>query len=892
MKKNASLGKIFVMAFTFFMILPVTAVFLTFLVTIFEANREKVSQDLQVVSHAVAGQVNTGLENPAMYLVSLAEVLAEGEGQGIDILIRSGINNFPIFDSIYILDRDAKVRMMSFSNVTGYNISDFIGIKLSDVKGFADFEHYWSRPFLSPVSNSYVVRLSVMYPGGFVVGDLNMEFLMDTLLHAEMVDDSNVFVVDTNGDVISSSRYRDYMVHENLFNHPVVREAYHGGHIVFNYSHKGVRYAGSGFKIPVTDWYLVLEQKEKSAFTLFYDLFFVTLAAGGVIILFIAAVLYIVKKRIISPIRHLTEKTEQLSAGTFSELEFKDRNSFEELQKLCHSYQNMSMKIAEREKELREKEEYTRSIFDSTANTGIMVLSAGDEPVITDANLGAELISGYRMSELIGLHPAALVSGVGDDITRMKNEALEKNSMVTGRFNMTKKNGIGFPVLCTVHPLNQRARSGAAFIVVFIDITELTRIQNALESEKERLDVTLKSLGEGVLATDNSGRVILANSSSEKILGQKYKYVVGRSIGDVLRIYDFSTGEDLSDELVSSRDTSKRTFRANLVSDNAGVINVMITATPMKNSNGFIVGFVYVFRDITERMMMEKELLERKKQLEEINRNLEIRVTEETEKRRKNEQLLFEQAKFAAMGQMISAIAHQWRQPLNALALYTQDIEDAYDLGEVNSVYLRSFVSNSMSLIQHMSGTIDDFRNFFHSSNIKEEVNLLNVVCQALSLVTTQLRNQNINFEICLDSGLKKDVFANSMPPKGSVYGKNIRIFPSEMKQVILNILQNARDAISEKRLKTNKDTGNIIINIEYRPEKVVLEIANDGGRIPRENLVRIFDPYYTTKPEGEGTGIGLYMSKIMIEDHMGGLLMAENMEDGARFVITIYYDQ
>ena len=428
-------------------------------------------------------------------------------------------------------------------------------------------------------------------------------------------------------------------------------------------------------------------------------------------------------------------------------------------------------------------------------------------------------------------------------------------------------------------------------IVVFSDITEITRIQHALEGEKERLDVTLKSIGEGVLATDKSGRITLLNSSAENILGNKYRFMIGHRFSDLMQIYDYATGEDISSSLTSAEDTSKKSFRANIVSKNSGMVTVIITSAAMLNNRGETVGFVYVFRDITERMGMERELLNRKKQLEDINRNLEIRVSEETEKRRKNEQLLFEQAKFAAMGQMISAIAHQWRQPLNALALYTQDIEDAYSAGEVNEHYLADFVTNSMSLINHMSTTIDDFRNFFHSSNVRESVNLVDVVSQSVGLVATQLRNQNINFEMKIKSGGQEDMFVNSTPAEGKKYGGNVIIFPSEMKQVVLNILNNARDAISERRSRSMRRPGTIMILVEYLDDRIVLTISNDGGRIPEDSLIRIFDPYYTTKPEGEGTGIGLYMSKIMIEDHMGGLLIAENVDDWARFTITLYYN-
>lgn len=893
MKKKASIGQLFLLTFLFFLIVPLTVGFLFFIVTVFESNKDKVSQDLQVVSHALATKVNTRLESPAQYLRVIAETLnKQMDDDHITQLVTSGVEAFPIFDSIYILDEDKRIKKLSFGALSNYHKDDFEGIMLHDVKSFNDFSLYWSRPFVSLVTNNYIVRVSVKVPDGYVVGDLSLKFISETLIHARMKEYTNVFVVDTNGDVISSSDLSRSVVRENLFAHPAVIESFKGGHISFNYDWKGDSYAGSGFKIPISDWHLILEQKEDIAFKLFYDILFVTCISALVVGFFIIIVLYLIKKKLITPIELLTSRSELISQNKSLGFSDEDKSVFRELGTLYDAFENMSKKVNQRENELKQKEEYVRSIFDSTTNTGIIVISGGSESVINDANTGAQLLSGYKMSELIGLPPVALVKDVAGDIGRLQDEAMVRNSAVSGRFMMTKKNGISFPVLCTVHPLHDDLNVFDAFIVVFVDISELVRIQTALESEKERLDVTLKSIGEGVLATDKSGRITLINSSSENILGQKLRFLLGQDIKDTLQIYDFNSGDDITGELTSVEHTSRRTFKANIVSTHeTGITTVTITASVMLNNKGDVVGFVYVFRDISESIRMDQELLERRQQLEEINSDLEMRVTEETAKRRKNEQMLFEQAKFAAMGQMISAIAHQWRQPLNALALYTQDIEDAFEAGEVNAKFLSIYVENSMKLINHMSATIDDFRNFFHSTNTKEKANLITVLTQSLALVGSQLKGQNVDFEFCVKTPKETDIFINDMPSEDSSYGEDVLIFPSEIKQVVLNILQNARDAISEKRIKELKQAGKIHIVVEYLSEKVVFSISNDGGNIPDDSLVSIFDPYYTTKPEGEGTGIGLYMSKIMVEEHMGGLLTAENIVGGAKFIVSLYYN-
>jgi len=889
-KQAASIGKLFLFTFTSFLILPLAVLCIFFLAVVYDTNKEKISHDLQFLSHTVASKLNARLNGPVTYLKTLAEF--EDMRVGDELLnkaIKSGIGNYHVFDSIYILDNEKNVKEMSFGPFSRYSKDDFIGIRLSDVSYFTGSGIYWSRPFVSAVTNNYIVRISRKYENGYVVGDINLKFLTDSLLNAKLSDTTKVFVVDADGHVISNTCETDKF-NKNFFSHPVVQEVYKGRHIVFHYSINGVKYTGAGFKIPLADWYLVLEEKDFEAFRLFNEIFYVTVLAIFVTTFFIFLVLYLIRKKLIVPIRLLTDRSGLLAEGHFADFEDAEKTVFTELRVLYESFAEMAKKIDEREKALRDKEEYVRSIFDSTVNTGIIVMTSGTDPLITDANRGAQLISGYKMSELMGLPPDALVKDVGDEILRMRREAVKRDSVISSRFMMTKKNGIHFPALCTLHPLEKPGAGLDAFILVFIDITEVTRVQRALEDEKERLDVTLRSIGEGVLATDKKGRIALVNSSAEMFLSQKHRAMIGHRISDVLQIYDYKSGEDLGDDLTRTDEISRRTFRANIVTKQGVIITVTMTSSVMLSNKGEIVGYVYVFRDITERIKMEQELLSRKKQLEEINRNLEIRVTEEAEKRRKNEQMLFEQSKFAAMGQMISAIAHQWRQPLNALALYTQDIEDAYEVGEVDSEYLSLYVANSMSLINHMSMTIDDFRNFFHSEKIHEKVNLISVVVKSLSLVSTQLKNQNIDFSIQVSDGDESIIFKNELPEEDFVFGKDISISESEMKQVVLNILQNARDAITDRRSKTLHKNGNIYIYIRHYDDKIVTEISNDGGFIPEDYISRIFDPYFTTKPEGEGTGIGLYMSKIMIEDHMDGFLIVENVEYGVKFTITLYY--
>ncbi|MFA7239927.1 MAG: response regulator [Sulfuricellaceae bacterium] len=255
----------------------------------------------------------------------------------------------------------------------------------------------------------------------------------------------------------------------------------------------------------------------------------------------------------------------------------------------------------------------------------------------------------------------------------------------------------------------------------------------------------------------------------------------------------------------------------------------------------------------------------------------EIKLQEALEKLQRNEAMLVHQSRLAAMGQMVGAIAHQWRQPLNALALTIQDVKDAYEYGELNESYIDEMVSKSMRQIEFMSKTIDDFRNFFKPDQRPQSYIPRQVVAEAVELVSAQLQAHNISIGYAC-------VCAHDQEEKCSLACIG---FPSELKQVLLNILSNAFDAIAERQ-HTPGFRGRIAITIKPQGSCGIIAIDDNGGGIAPEVLERIYDPFFTTKEEGKGTGIGLYMSKMIVEEHMGGKLSAEKIPDGTRFVIDL----
>ena len=263
---------------------------------------------------------------------------------------------------------------------------------------------------------------------------------------------------------------------------------------------------------------------------------------------------------------------------------------------------------------------------------------------------------------------------------------------------------------------------------------------------------------------------------------------------------------------------------------------------------------------------LEERVKQRTKELNELNEGLEKRVSSEINKRQEQEQLLIQQSKLAAMGEMIGNIAHQWRQPLNALGLVMQNIQFSYEMDELDDEFMEKSVKKVNLLTNNMSKTIDDFRNFFKPNKERQSFVLNSLVDKTLELIESAFQHNNIK--------IQKDTHGEI-----KVFG-----FENEYSQTLMNILNNAKDAFKENKIKD----ANIVISVYEETEYGVVSIEDNAGGISEDILEKIFEPYFTTKEEGKGTGIGLYMSKIIIEQNMNGKLMVSNELDGAKFIVKI----
>ncbi len=259
---------------------------------------------------------------------------------------------------------------------------------------------------------------------------------------------------------------------------------------------------------------------------------------------------------------------------------------------------------------------------------------------------------------------------------------------------------------------------------------------------------------------------------------------------------------------------------------------------------------------------MQLRLLEANEELDEYKNNLEKKVEEEIEKREKNEKILLEQSKFAAMGEMIDAIAHQWAQPLGILNLKLSMLDLDFQSGQIDEKYINDFQGKMTDVIEHMNTTLNEFRTFFRPNKEQSYFSAKQMIDKVLMFI----KDEYIKYKI--DIKIEK---INDFKIKG---------IENEFKHILLNILNNSKDAFIFKDIKDKK----ILIKIYQKDNFNILEISDNAGGIKEDIIDEIFKSNFTTKKEN-GTGIGLYMS-CQIARKNNTLLSAANIENGAKFTL------
>jgi PAS domain S-box-containing protein len=533
--------------------------------------------------------------------------------------------------------------------------------------------------------------------------------------------------------------------------------------------------------------------------------------------------------------------------------------------------------VKQGELELKKEYDFVSAVLD-TAGALVMVLDQAGR--VVRCNKACESASGYSASEIHGGKMSELLLGPEEGVlfAEFISRAPEQYTMKTMETWLITRSGNKRLISWSHMFLSGNGPDAALVILTGIDVTQRRTAEEELKLSSERYRSLYNNTPVMLHSLDNDYRIVSVSKYWLETMGYERMEVIGRRFEEFMvpssrkQLKETVCGEYL-------KTGACREVAHEVVRKDGTKMDILLSLMAEYDKSGEITRTLAVMVDVTERKRARKEIEqlnrnlaaraeeieEANRQLEKLNSSLEEMLREEVAKSRKKDFLMIQQSRQAAMGEMIGIIAHQWRQPLNAVGLYIQDLQESFEHGELNGEYLKSSVGQAMDIITYMSQTIKDFRNFFKPDKEIVNFNIRDVIQRVLKFVSHNFRDNGVSLEVKMEN----DIFINGLP--------------NEYSQVILNILSNAHEALVERKVAAPV----VKINVSAVGGKSLVTISDNAGGIPAEIAGRIFDPYFSTKGAG-GTGIGLYISKTIIEQNMKGVLTARNNGEGAEFRIEV----
>ena len=417
---------------------------------------------------------------------------------------------------------------------------------------------------------------------------------------------------------------------------------------------------------------------------------------------------------------------------------------------------------------------------------------------------------------------------------------------------------------------------GLLFLFLILYIVKLKKVINKrqlsetkLQESEERFSTLFDIAPIFIDTFDKDGRCLLWNKECERIFGWSKDEINAQENSMALFYPDPKDQAQAKLIEVFSSKTKTQFIEFSPMARNGELIHSMWANANLPNGETIFIGI-----DIRTQKEAEEKLLQTQSELQDLNETLQLRVEEGIVLIHEKERLLMQQARFAQMGEMIAMIAHQWRQPLSVISMTAFGIENKLDLDKFDFEhkssqqtflkYLRTELHDIQQYAQYLTGTIEDFSNYFKPNKPKELTSLNIPIEKTLMILNSSVKNIDIQTFIETNS--------------------QIEVYTSELVQVILNIVTNSLDIFKEKETLSPKIEIKVYENNNYQ----LIRICDNAGGIDETLLDKIFDPYFSTKTDKNGMGIGLYMCKLLIENHSGGSLSAKNRDHGACFEISL----
>jgi signal transduction histidine kinase/ABC-type uncharacterized transport system substrate-binding protein len=371
-------------------------------------------------------------------------------------------------------------------------------------------------------------------------------------------------------------------------------------------------------------------------------------------------------------------------------------------------------------------------------------------------------------------------------------------------------------------------------IGLIVNITKRIGLEIKLIEQNKLDSVLLNNIKGAVYWKSNDNKILGCNDSLCRLLDLSKENIIGYDIKKVIpELFEKVNDEN---EFVEEMET--------ILNFKHRKVDALIRRRKYFNKNNEEAGVVTIVSDLTQLKKLENQ-------------------------RKKNEQFIIQRSKLSEIGEMMTSIAHQWKAPLIEISTIAQELLYKKNKKEFTKEDTQEFVNEIMTQVQYMTKTIDDFRSFIKPSLIKSEFDVNSAMDELLRVVEHNIKYNYIKIEVSYEDN-----------KRFNIYG-----YPNEFKQTILSIINNSRDSILKRR-QTEEFEGLITIEISSQDNKTILSIKDNGIGIKEENLEKIFEPFFTSKKNGDG--FGLYMVKLIIEDKMNGKIEAIKCHTGANILISL----
>ncbi len=462
---------------------------------------------------------------------------------------------------------------------------------------------------------------------------------------------------------------------------------------------------------------------------------------------------------------------------------------------------------------------------------------------ITYVNSAFEKNTGYKKEETIGLNPSFLKSGhIEEENYKNLNNTLANLQTWDGEFINKKKNGEIFYEKASIVPIVMDDELNG-FLAIKLDVTKYVQQQNDLLEQAERLKESQKIAHLGNWEINNLTKEVYFSEEMYKICEFEDKLNLKTFI---LLLHPLDKKQLILLLKQSSKEHKDGRMIHKILTKKNNVKYIDNRWYNKYDSNGNFIKVVGIALDITHIKTLENE-------------------------NKQKEGIMFQQSKMASMGEMFENIAHQWRQPLSVISTSASGIQVQKEFGLLTDEMLIDLTAKIVETTEHMSKTINDFRNFFKKNKNKEKINLKNSLQKTLSLLSSKLKNKNIQI---IENMQDIDIIG----------------LEGELIQSFMNIFSNAQDALIESKNENNF----IFVDLLKENDFAIITIKDTAGGIPEDIVEHIFEPYFTTKHKSHGTGIGLYMTyEIIVKHHQGTIEVSncnfeyeDNSYKGAQFTI------